>query len=332
MWSKVAEYSGCGITATSFRAEKDVIGDEFSVGVFFSSYESRCLESSTVIPEKAIERSVIVCFREKDPTGFREKHDRILFEQVSRCTRERPEVIDSLSVQEVELVLEEIMRRIPASAASGECRWFMDITGSPKPYYMGLLGWLRDRVESPALTLFHTEAHYEQKHSREEAFCFTEGFSRYIWVPRLWGQPDPRLPWTYMFLLGFEGDRSLEIYERFEPDYTVALISDPGYQPGYTEVAKERNRVFLAEAKPELFYTDAADPIGTWRELEKRIGIAQVKSNVCIVPLGTKPHALGGCLAALSTRTPAVLYLMPRGYKARDVPRGKALWKYEILL
>jgi hypothetical protein len=92
-------------------------------------------------------------------------------------------------------------------------------------------------------------------------------------------------------------------------------ISDPGYQPGYTEVTKERNKVFLTEAKPELFYTDAADPIGTWVELEKRIVTAQARSNVCIVPLGTKPHALGGCLAALSTRTPAVLYLMPRGYK-----------------
>jgi hypothetical protein len=332
MWSKAAEHSGCGISATSWQSEQAVIEDTFSVGLFFSSYESRCLESSTAIRSKGIEKSVIVCFREKDPTGLREKHDKALFQQVSECTSERPEVIDSFSVQEVELVLEEIMRRIPVSAASGECKWFMDITGSPKPYYMGLLGWLRNRVESPLLTLFHTEARYEEKHSPDEAFCFTEGFSRYIWVPRLWGQPDPRLPWTYMFLLGFEGDRSLEIYERFEPEYTVALISDPGYQPGYTEIAKDRNRVFLTEAKPEIFYTNAADPIGTWSELERRITKTQAKSNVCIVPLGTKPHALGGCLAALAARTPAVLYLMPRSYKARDVPRGKSLWKYEISL
>ncbi len=332
MWTKAAEHVGCGIWAASWQSEDSPIDDAFSVGLFFSSYESRCLESSRTVRKDAIERSIIVYFKEKDPTGLREKHDKVLFDQVRRCTRTEPQVIDSFSVQDVESILADIMKRIPAELGTGECRWFIDITGSPKPYYMGLLAWLRSRVESPVLTLFHTEALYEKKHPVEEAFCFTEGFSRYIWVPRMWGEPDPRLPWTYVFLLGFEGDRSIEIYERFEPRDTMALISRPGYQPDYEKVALQRNARFLNEAKPEMLYTSAADPIGTWSELESRIVRIQAKSNVCIVPLGTKPHALGGCLAALATRTPAVLYLMPRVYKVRDVVRGEFLWKYEISL
>jgi hypothetical protein len=275
---------------------------------------------------------VVICFKEKDSMGLREKHDKLLIEQVRRCTSGPVQIIDGFSVQSVEGILQEIMKVIPASAVNGDCPWFVDITGSPKPYYMGLLAWLRTRVESPALTLFHTEAHYEAKHSPEEAFCFTEGFSRYIWVPYLWGQPDQRLPWTYIFLLGFEGDRSADIYERFEPEFSIALITKPGYQPGYTEYAESQNAAFLNAAKPEIVYTNAADPVGTWIELESRIAVAQSRSNVCIVPLGTKPHALGGCLAALAAMTPAALYLMPRAYKARDVLRGNAFWKYDIRL
>jgi hypothetical protein len=224
------------------------------------------------------------------------------------------------------------MRRLPVLSLKGNQKWFIDITGSPKPYFMALLAWLRDRIESPAITLFHAGGHYEKNQDQTTAFCFTEGFSEFIWVPHLWGQIDPRKPWMYFFLLGFEGNRSIEIYDRFEPEYVTALIGNPGYRPDYTAIAEEKNADFLHEAVPEKIYANAADAIETWKKLDGKIIEAQEQSNICIVPLGPKPHALGGCLACLTDRVPAALYLMPRAYKVRDVPRGDLMWKYEVRL
>lgn len=331
MWELVSTHNSYGIQAKSYRSKEDPVIDCFSVGIFFGSFESRGLESSKLLPEASCENSLIILFRENDNMGLRERYDRELLSVVSKCSINEPIIIKNKSINDVEAIINEIISKIPTHSFSKSAKWFIDTTASPKPYFLGILGYLRTKMENPHITLFNATGDYE-KIQNEQAFSFTEGTEKYIWIPWVWGQPDPRLPWTYIFLLGFEGDRSYGTYDRFEPLYVKAMIADPGYRANYPQIARERNKQFLDEASPDLIHADAGDAVEAWVKIDECLLGKRYDTNVCIVSLGPKPHAIGGCLSALTDGFPAMMYLLPKSFKARDVARGDYVWKYEITL
>jgi hypothetical protein len=332
MWTLIKEHSAYGITAKSYKTENDQIEDDFAVAIFFSSYESRGLTAAECLRAKSCETSISVFFKETDDQGLRIEYDQQLRDRVRACSIGEPLEVVGKSITNIDDILAEILGRIPSDAISRDRRWLIDTSVSPKPYFLGLLGYLRHKLVRPKLTLFNSTAHYEKNLNPAVAFSFTEGFENYLLVPWLWGRPDPRLPWTYVFLLGFEGDRSYATYDKFEPEFVKALISDPGYMPGYKEQALDRNSQFLTEACPDIVFSDAADPVETWIKIDEMIAQMPNKTNFCIIPLGTKPHSIGAALSALENNLPSVLYLMPKSYKVRDVPRGRFIWRYEIVL
>lgn len=331
MWHKITEYHSHGITATSWRSRRTRITEKFEIGLFFGTHESRGLTSSKLLTSKSCRYSIIVLFDEKDTLGLRDKYDLVLQAQVADCSENKPELVCG-EKRNVMATLKQILDKIPESAYGLDKRWFVDIVGAPKPHYLCLLGHMRRLVKSPKLTLFHPSGNYEKVTPGKEAFSFTSGLDRYMWIPYFWGRPDPTLPYTFVFLLGFEGHRSYEIYDRFEPRYVKALISEPGYTEKYVLIAKKENEVFIREAEPEIIFAHAADPVETWKKLHDSFCREEKQSNLCIVPLGPKPHALGGALFALTNNSAGVLYLMPRTFKFKDTHRGEFIWRYEIRL
>jgi len=336
MWTQVSSHASRGLRAVSFRSTTmSPVTDTFDMGIFFGSYESRCLVSSRLLHPGSCRSSTIVLFTEASDTSLRVDHDRRLTEQVTRVSEEKPVVRREFSVHEVERVLEAIVEHASVNGCLREgSRWFIDIVGAPKVFFMGLIAFLREQLISPSITVIHPGAHYDRTAQSESVFPFTSGFSRYMWVPWLWGMPDPTKPWWYFFLLGFEGNRSYAIYDNFEPLRVDALIAKPGYRRDYTERAFEENRAFLEEARPVVMHADAGDPVQTWKMLEKRTvdGDPDSKYNICIAPLGPKPQALGGALFALAHGCAGALYQMPRKFHVRDVKRGRVLWRCDITL
>lgn len=336
-WTEVgAGHSSGSICAKVFRSKNAPIKEKFDVSIFFGTFESRGLVSSKLLQKNSCMHSVIVFFNEAQDTSLRKKYDPILSSQVGKCSKEPTYTINNVSIKEVEKILEKLISWVPADCWKPEANWFIDLGGSPIPYFLGLLGYLRDIFPCPRLTIFNPTGDYEKE---KEGYSFTYGFDKNIWVPRLWGRPDPALPWTYVFLLGFEGSRSYEVFFRCEPDNVLALYGKPGYKPGYEVESIKRNEMFLKESglwvgneTYNIIESDAADPIETWCKLEKVVEGARGKSNVCFVPLGPKAHALACGLCALADGAAAVLYNMPRAYSLRDVNRGKYLWKYQITL
>lgn len=332
MWRKMTEHESRGVRACSYRSERSSIQKEFDVGVFFGTFESRGLVSSRLLKPGSCKKTIIVLFEEAKNHPLRRQNDKLLLKQVARCSRENPSRVRHKSIRDIEGILSSVLDKAPMSSFGPRAEWFIDIAGAPIPYFLALLGILREKLRPPKLLVFHPTADYEKSAATEEAYSFTSGPDSYIWVPTLWGRLDPTLPWTYVFLLGFEGHRSYGVWDRFEPRYVKAVIGKPGYKPGYTQLTMDANQMFLREAKPRRMYVDAGDAVATWRRIEKDIATDRMGSNICLVPLGPKSQALGGGLAAITDFSPAVLYLLPRSFKIRDVQRGKYIWLYEIVL
>jgi len=329
-WEEVCTYSSCGITGISYKNTKKEIDGRFSLGIFFGSFESRGLLSSFLLEKDSCKNSIIILFKEKDEENLRKKYDKELIEQVNNCSENEPKIIQNISISDVENVLRTIIDNIDLEDYQGDAKWFIDTSVSPKPYYLGILGLLRNKIQTPELTLFNATGNYEKGASPSDAYSFTEGSAEYIWIPWLWGRLDPRKDWIYFFLLGFEGDRSYAIYDRFEPKFVEALLSDPGYTKDYAKIAKENNLQFLQESCVYPLTADAADAIQAWRVIDECISKYAYDYNVCIVPLGPKPHAIGGGLSALTDGYKAVLYSQPKSHKVKDVPPGDYIWKYVI--
>ncbi len=320
--------------AGSGSLEHAAIRKRFALGIFFGTCESRGLVASRLLAEGSCAHSVVVLFRDMDSRGLRQRYDPQLLEQVTRCTaRGCITVVSDVSANEVDETLARVAAAVPAAAWAPGSEWFLDISAAPIPHFLGVLGQLRRRTFAPRLQVFHPGGHYERNEKDEAgAFTFTSGFERHIWVPYMWGSPVPSLPWAYLFLLGFEGNRSHEIYERFEPDHVEALIPRPGYQPDYPRRTERENRRFLNAARPARFYAHALDVTAAWRKIRNHLARVPQDHNVCVVPLGPKPHALAGGLAALQDGRPSVLCTLPRSYWVKDTAPGPQLWTYEVRL
>lgn len=332
MWQSKWNFKSRGILADTSQSINDKIDEKFKIGIFFGTSESRGLISSGLLADKSCFKSLIIFFKEFKNHKLRKNNDLLLLKQVEKCTSEKPYQIHDVSIQDVDLIIKKILDYILESHLSSDDKVFFDISGCPKPYFLGLLGYMRYKHMSPKFTLFYPEGDYEKGSTPNIAHSFTAGFNRYMWIPYLWGRPNPDLPWNYIFLLGFEGGRSHEIYDRFEPSLVEALIGKPGYRPEYTDITIIENKLFLEEAKPKRLYSDAADPAITGEILLERIKENKTRSNICFVPLGTKPHSLGAALASLTDGSSSILYLMPRSFTIRDTPRGKHIWLYDITL
>ena len=209
-WTQIGEaYSSHGIHAVAFRSKDAPIEDSFEVGVFFGTYESRGLISTSVLQSKSCVHSIIVLFSEAQDSSLRQEHDRILNRQVEQCSKESVVPIKDVSIKDIEGVLEKIISSVPPNCWTPDANWFVDIGGASIPYFLGILAYLRDMFPCPKLTIFNPTADYG---TEEMEYTFTSGFDKNIWVPRLWGRPDPILPWTYIFILGFDGNRSYEVF------------------------------------------------------------------------------------------------------------------------
>jgi hypothetical protein len=303
------------------------------LGIFFCSYESRTLASTgEILNSKSCNHSIIVSFDESSNTVSRTKYDPILKDQIATCSVNTPLMVYG-SIKDIVSLIENILSAVPEECWGQYSKWFLDISGAPTPYYLGLLGYLRDFFPCPKITVFNPTGIYD---NLTESYTFTEGFDRVIWIPRLWGRPEPLFPKKYVFLLGFDGSRSYELFYKCEPDSVVAIVADPGYIDGYEKESLKRNKLFLQESglwtresDPTVIRVDASNPISMITRLREILS-EDPQYNYVFVPLGTKAHALGCGLCALIDGKPAVLYHMPRAYALNDVGRGKYLWKYEI--
>lgn len=194
---------------------------------------------------------------------------------------------------------------------------YIDISGMPHHVWAPILR-VGFRVLDE-LYVVYTEPSMYKKHpsptSRTE-FDLSDGFRGIAPLPgfaKLRG-PDDEKDAVFVALLGFEGRRASHVALALDPVPRVfTIIGVPGFRAEYPQITHASNIDFIAEyrAHANVRFAAASCPFETYDAL------AEIQRDcpgkyMYVVPIGTKPHALGAiCYALKHHDTTEIMYDHP---------------------
>ena len=143
-------------------------------------------------------------------------------------------------------------------------------------------------------------------------------------------------------LLGFDNDLLPTIIQDSSPSKIVTINGFPSFYPKFKDISLVNNEKILSSSdyadlreKEENFkslvYVEACNPFDVINTLEI---LKQKHENRCIdiVPIGTKPMALGVCLFSIYNDDIRVIYPFPEEYNTTTTKESKKSWEYVVCL
>jgi len=151
-------------------------------------------------------------------------------------------------------------------------------------------------------------------------------------VPGYSGAKDMRKKDALIILLGFEGNRAVEVLNESNPDLTIPVNGFPSYKPEFKDRSIMENKELLSEDDilKSLRFAPANDPFETKRLLEDIYSQYNRRYNLIIVPLGTKPMAFGSCLFAMEHKDCRIVYSYPKEYFPKPSNDWWESWMYFV--
>jgi hypothetical protein len=185
----------------------------------------------------------------------------------------------------------------------------IDISGFTKIYLLELLYHLVIELNLGIPRLLHTT----QTYSPTE---LTQGVEQITTVPNFYGSPSLQKKTILTLLLGFEPDRSLAVWKQFNPDKTVALVTNPPRNNNleYLKYAEKNNTHLLSRPLVEVRYIPPDNPYAVKSVLDSIYNDTQGSYNMIIGPFGTKPQTVGVFLFYLEYPKAQIVYSFPVGY------------------
>lgn len=332
-WQEINKLQSKFFTVTVYKSECNIIekfDETFDFILIFNSSEERTLEYAKLFNKNSIKNSLLVDF-DNEYSSLKESNFSKNYEILEFISQNKPNVLKELDIFSYEESIEKIIDFLPQDNLNINSKCFIEITGVPLIYSTTLFKMLKQKFPNPNLYLLNVSANYEN--GPNSKYQFSEGERENIYIPGYYGRPDFSKPWLYIFLLGFEGNRSLSILKQNQPDFSEAIIAEPGYQKDYSSSAIEINKSFFIESNistDEILKVDAGDPVALCNKIIELYDKYK-DTNICLVPLGTKPHAIGAGLAAIIKDEISIMYQVPKKYSMNGTKSGKYIWMYKII-
>lgn len=212
----------------------------------------------------------------------------------------------------------------------------LDITVFTIPYFFLLVKTLKERFNLSKFHVIYTEPEKYGGENSNSGIILTEGLDRIESIPGFFGSSVNSKD-ALIVLLGFEGNRSIEIFYDVSPELTYAINGFPSFRPGWHKVSLEANLRFLKESRAfeHLFFASAVDPFETREvlsQIDEELKRRTETSNTIIAPLGTKTQAFGALLYALQEKSVKVIYPFPSYYKPNYSQGYGHSWIFEVNL
>ena len=140
--------------------------------------------------------------------------------------------------------------------------------------------------------------------------------------------------------LGFDNDLLPTVIQDSSPSKIVTINGFPSFFPKFKDISLINNEKILSSSdyanlrdscnrNKNLIYVEASNPFDVINTLEQ-IKSSNVSSCIDIVPLSSKPMALGVCLFALSNEDIRVIYPFPEKYVRNTTTRSNNCWEYKV--
>ena len=210
-----------------------------------------------------------------------------------------------------------------------------------KPYIFVLLKYLLCERNMEKIYLLYTEpASYHKlklkkvpkNNNQEDSEYFTKGTVKIGEVPTYSGKRELTKKSALVVLLGFEGERAVQVFNEVSPDLTIPVNGFPAYRPEFKDLSILSNEELLkdSEIMKELTYAPANDPFETKKTLEEIYSKHSDNYNISVSPLGTKPMAIGSCLFALEHSDIRIIYPYPIEYNIKSSKGFGETWNYIV--
>jgi len=185
----------------------------------------------------------------------------------------------------------------------------IDISGFTKIYLFELLHYLVVELNLGLPRLLHTTQKYLPAK-------LTRGVQQITTIHNFFGNISYDKQTILILLLGFESERSLAVWQHFNPSKTIALITNPPRfdKQDYLKYAHENNSYLLSQPSVEVRDIPADSPYAVKSVLESIYNDTRGSLNMAIGPFGTKPQVVGVFLFCLEHPKVQIVYSFPVKY------------------
>ncbi len=335
----ITEHKQGYLIGSSYRDQSadHLVSGLYDVVIAASSWDRRCI-CITDCHDLRARSGIYLLFESRDPHGLRDKHDKTLDNYLESCCDGgvvKHIYGHSLDVEGMWGKLYKEIKSV-SEQVGHPLRVLLDLSTFPRYYALATLGTCFRRGISERVTMFYAEGIYERPEHEEEEIAeynFTKGRWKTVTIPSLEGMCDPGKKKYFLVSVGFEGLKIMRTISREDPDRISVLFPKPGVLNEYVQIAENANKPLIEQFRiPEEQIVNAAagDAIGAWKSLAEASLECRESENTHYLCCGTKPHAVGLALRAISIDHPAVLYNIPEGHHFVDVGPAGVFWRYDI--
>ncbi len=224
---------------------------------------------------------------------------------------------------------------------SKESKVAIDISCIPTPHFFVLLKYLHDFLEG--ISIYYTEpVRYIMNEGIFKSYFSTKGpisvkeIMGYAGISAQTGTSERIL----ICILGFDNDLLPTVIQESVPKSIVAINGFPSFHPKFKDISMANNEKILTGSSfagrlergndlTNFIYAEANNPFESYNTL---LELIDRFSDNCIdvVPLGSKPMALGVCLFSLVHDDIRVVFPFPEEYAVATSEDSKTTWEYYV--
>jgi hypothetical protein len=209
----------------------------------------------------------------------------------------------------------------------------IDISCMPITVIAQILHFLRGRHEGIRITIFYTEPEHYTLHDLFDYSVYS-GEIDIKAIPGFEGETSQagEVKRVVFYIMGFEMTYlGRLIPQDVNPDEIAPINGFPSYYPKYKDISLINNNYNFYEKDIEITYSEANNPFETYNTM---LMLEEKYKGYCIdiIPVGTKPMALGACLYALRNNNTKcrIIFPYPSEYKPNQSIGCGKLWTYRL--
>lgn len=235
------------------------------------------------------------------------------------------EVDDDLSTSIIH-ALQEIEKFISDKNMVG-----IDISSMPIPFMAQILHFFYKRHNNTPLAVYYSEpSHYTLKNLFD--YSAYGGEIDVKAIPGFEGETSraDENKRVVFYIMGFETKYLNDLIPQdVNPNEITPINGFPSYFPKYKDISLINGNINFYEQDIEIIYVEANNPFQTYNTMVS-LSERYTDFSIDIIPVGTKPMALGACMFALKNRNSncRMIFPYPTEYNPNQNTGYGVIWEY----